>query len=133
MNNLDVRIDRAAEIASATITFERLNPLKRKALSNEDALALIIGVESYTETPVKAAYANSDAQVFADFAAQKLGIPADRIQTLLDDMADEKGILLTVQDWLHRASRPGKSDIYIFFAGHGLASDDGKQMFLLPP
>jgi uncharacterized caspase-like protein len=50
----------------------------------------------------------------------------------LDDKADEKGILLTVQDWLHRASRPGKSDIYIFFAGHGLASDDGKQMFLLP-
>ena len=132
MNSLDVRVDRVAAIASASITFERLNPLSRKALSNEDALALIIGVESYTETPVKAAYANSDAQVFADFAAQKLGIPADRIQTLVDEMADEKGILLTVQDWLHRASRPGKSDIYIFFAGHGLASDDGKQMFLLP-
>ena len=132
MNSLDVRIERVAATASTSITFERLNPLSRKALSNEDALALIIGVESYTETPVKAAYANSDAQVFADFAAQKLGIPADRIQTLVDDMADEKGILLTVQDWLHRASRPGKSDIYIFFAGHGLASDDGKQMFLLP-
>ena len=132
VKNLNVRIDRVAETASAAITFERLNPLRRKALLNEDALALIIGVESYTETPVKAAYANSDAQVFADFAAQKLGIPTDRIQTLLDDKADEKGILLTVQDWLHRASRPGKSDIYIFFAGHGLASDDGKQMFLLP-
>ena len=132
MNNLDVRLDRAANTASTAITFERLNPLSRKALSNEDALALIIGVESYTETPVKAAYANSDAQVFADFAVQKLGIPPDRVQTLVDDVADEKGILLTVQDWLHRASRPGKSDIYIFFAGHGLASDDGKQMFLLP-
>ena len=131
-NTLDVRIDRVAATARANITFERLNPLNRKARPNEDALALIIGVESYTETPVKAAYANNDAQVFADFAAQKLGIQTDRIQTLLDDKADEKGILLTVQDWLHRASRPGKSDIYIFFAGHGLASDDGKQMFLLP-
>ena len=39
---------------------------------------------------MKAAYANSDAQVFADFAAQKLGIPADRIQTLVDEMADER-------------------------------------------
>ncbi len=131
-NTLDVRIDRVAATARANITFERLNPLNRKVRPNEDALALIIGVESYTETPVKAAYANSDAQVFTDFAAQKLGIQTDRIQTLLDDKADEKGILLTLQDWLHRASRPGKSDIYIFFAGHGLASDDGKQMFLLP-
>ena len=28
-------------------------------------------------------------------------------------------------------ARKGK-DIYIFFAGHGLASDDGKNLYILP-
>ena len=40
--------------------------------------------------------------------------------------------MLAIKDWLLRASREGKTDVYIFFAGHGLATDDGKQMFLLP-
>ena len=131
-NSRDVRLDRILAPAATAITFDRLNPLTRKTISNDDALALIIGVETYTETPINAAYANSDARVFADYAVQKLGIPEDRIRTLVDDSADEKGILLSVQDWLHRASRPGKSDIYIFFAGHGLASEDGEDMYLLP-
>lgn len=132
ISNLDVQLDRVAAPVSTAITFDRLNPLGQTAVQNEDALALIIGVETYTETPVKAAYANSDASVFADYAAHKLGIPTNRIKTLVDDVADEKGILLTVQDWLYRANRPGKSDIYVFFAGHGLASEDGKDMYLLP-
>jgi uncharacterized caspase-like protein len=29
-------------------------------------------------------------------------------------------------------AKPGKSDVYVFFAGHGLASDDGENMYLLP-
>ena len=131
-NSLDVRLDRKLEPTATAIAFDRLNPLTRKAITNEDALALIIGVETYTETPINAAYADSDARVFADYATQKLGIPENRIRTLVDDSADEKGILLSVQDWLHRASKPGKSDIYIFFAGHGLASEDGEDMYLLP-
>ncbi|MEX0503558.1 caspase family protein [Alphaproteobacteria bacterium LSUCC0719] len=130
--SLDVQLDRVAAPVSTAIAFDRLNPLGQMAARNKDALALIIGVETYTETPVKAAYANSDASVFADYAAHKLGIPSNRIKTLVDDVADEKGILLTVQDWLYRANRPGKSDIYVFFAGHGLASEDGKDMYLLP-
>ena len=33
---------------------------------------------------------------------------------------------------LYRAVKQNQSDVYIFFAGHGLASDDGEQMYLLP-
>ena len=29
-------------------------------------------------------------------------------------------------------SEKDKSDVYVFFAGHGLASSDGQNMFLLP-
>mgnify|MGYP003310993588 FL=1 len=34
--------------------------------------------------------------------------------------------------WLKGYSEPNQSDIYIFFAGHGLASTDGKELYLLP-
>ena len=41
-------------------------------------------------------------------------------------------LLLTVREWLRRSAKPNQSDIYVFFAGHGLASDNGKDMYLLP-
>ena len=45
---------------------------------------------------------------------------------------DEASVLLAIQDWLKRLTNSGTSDIYVFFAGHGLASDDGENMYLLP-
>ena len=131
-SSMSVRLDRLASGTATTITFDRLNPLGRSVASNKDALALIIGVNEYAKTPAKAHYADSDAQVFSDYAIQKLGIPANRVKTLVNNNADESGMLLAIKDWLARANRQGKSDIYIFFAGHGLASDDGEKMYLLP-
>ena len=51
---------------------------------------------------------------------------------MVNKTADEAGLLLSVQDWLSRAVKQEQSDVYIFFAGHGLASDDGEKMYLLP-
>ncbi len=41
-------------------------------------------------------------------------------------------MLLAVQTWLSRSVKQDQTDVYVFFAGHGLASDDGEQMYLLP-
>ena len=41
-------------------------------------------------------------------------------------------MLLAVQTWLSRSVKQDQTDIYVFFAGHGLASDDGQNMYLLP-
>ena len=41
-------------------------------------------------------------------------------------------MLLSIRNSLTRAIRQQQSDVYVFFAGHGLASDDGEEMFLLP-
>ena len=130
-SSMSVRLDRVVT-QSVAFSFDRLNPIKRKASSNPDALALIIGVADYKETNATAVYADSDAKVFTDYAVEKLGVPRGRIKTLVNDGADEKDVLLAVKRWLSRGASAGKTDIYVFFAGHGLASDDGKQMYLLP-
>ena len=130
-STMSVRVDRATA-QTATVSFDRLNPLRRKVAPNTNALALIIGVDSYKSTPARANYADSDAKVFADYASQKLGIPTNRIKTLVNDGAGEREFLLSVKSWLSRSVKQNQSDVYIFFAGHGLASDDGSKMYLLP-
>ena len=126
-----VRLDRTIA-QSTSLTFKRLNPIQRDVAKNPNALALVIGVANYRETGAKAVYADSDAKVFVDYAAEKLGVPRQRIKFLVNEKANEKEMLLATKRWLARAALPSQSDIYVFFAGHGLASDDGKKMYLLP-
>ncbi len=114
------------------IKFKKLNPLNKNVLMRNNALALIIGIEGYKNTSGDALYADRDAALFKDYATEKLGIPDDRIKILLNDSATEQEILLSVKEWVRRSVKPKKSDVYIFFAGHGLASQNGKNMYLLP-
>ena len=130
-SSMAVMLERADETQTA-FSFEELNPLKREVAPNEAAVAIIVGVGTYANTDADAIYADTDAQVFQDYAVEKLGVPANRIKTLVNDAADERGVLLAVIRWLTRAVEQGQSDVYVFFAGHGLASDDGEKMYLLP-
>ena len=119
------------DITQSEINFENLDPLNVQAEPNPYAIALIIGISEY-ENVAKADFADSDAAVFTDYARFKLGVSDDRVILLTDKEADITGILLSVQDRLNRSVRKDKSDVYIFFAGHGLASDDGEQVYLIP-
>jgi len=47
-------------------------------------------------------------------------------------MCCEVDVRLAVKDWIARSTRQGKSDIFVFFAGHGLANQSGDNMYLLP-
>ncbi len=115
-----------------SIYFEKLISNKNKIRKNSNALALVIGIERYETGIGKAVYAENDSKVFRKFAANNLGVIEKNIKYLSGSNADEKAILLSVKKWLRRAIKKEKTDIYIFFAGHGLASDDGKDLFLLP-
>ena len=126
-----VRLNREAPKQVAKVSFDSLNPTTRRVKSNNNAIALIVGVAEYEKT-AGAEYADRDAQVFYDYANLKLGIPRDRIQTLINDKADEVGLLSGINKWLKRSVKQGESDVYIFFAGHGLASDDGDTAYLIP-
>ena len=127
-----VTLKRNVNLATASISFDRLNPIAKPAKRNSNALALIIGVSDYENTPAKAIYADTDAMVFHDYASEKLGIPDNRIKTLVNDGADIRQFLLSTKNWLSRSVKQDQTDVYVFFAGHGLASDDGQHMYLLP-
>ena len=112
--------------------FASLNPSGKRVQSNPDALALIIGVADYENTNAKAIYADKDAQTFYDYALLKLGVPAGNIKELVNDNADEVDVRLAVKDWIARTTKQNRTDVYLFFAGHGLANQSGEDMYILP-
>ncbi len=128
-----VRIERSQKLQRGILRFDGLNPMSGEiAHVNQEALALIVGISEYDRTNAPAIFADNDAQFFQDYAALKLGIPENNITTLVNGNAEQADVLLSVKNWLSRAVKQEQSDVYIFFAGHGLASDDGEKMYLLP-
>jgi TPR repeat protein len=124
----EINVERAAIQYAEQVA--PLNPRKLKAQTNPNAVALIIGIEAYSRLP-QAQYADSDATHFYDYANQSLGVPPHKIKLLTDTKANRIDLLLAMRSWM-KTEVNGKSDVYIFFAGHGLASPDGSKTYLLP-
>ena len=110
-----------------------LNPLAIKSNTNDNKLALIIGIENYSDL-AKASYANNDALYFKDYAKNTLGIKNENINLLVDEDATFIKINKVLKKWLKSKVIPNKTELIIFYAGHGLAAQDGdkQDLFLLP-
>ena len=105
--------------------------MKLKGKENENALALIIGVNNYLYA-LEAIYADRDASYFSDFANNAIEIKKENIKTLSNAKAINTEIKIALKSWLKGFSTPNKSDIYIFFICHGLTNTNGKELYLLP-
>lgn len=109
----------------------KLSPPTIQLASNPNSIALIIGLDDYKTMP-RAPWAESDASIFYDYAHNVLGIPLDRIRLITGKESDGIGIWKSLEQWLPSQVDKNKSDIYVYFAGHGLVSEDGKEAYLMP-
>ena len=126
---LKVEFKQVANVRS----YEKPNPGKIKAKKNNNRIGIIIGIEKYQALENKdAPFANNDANAFRSYATRALGIPNKNLKVLIDDKATRAGLLKSLKIWLPQITRGESKDIYIFFAGHGLSSDDGKDLHILP-
>jgi hypothetical protein len=137
-----VAVDRSGNIESQTVTvirkpadstarFAALNPIGLSARLPRDAVAIIIGIQDYRRVP-KAEFASNDARVFYDYAIRGLGVRPENVKLLTDDQADDVAILGAFKNWLPLKSRKAKTDVYVFYSGHGYPSDDGSSLYFLP-
>jgi hypothetical protein len=124
-----VSVNRAFEQTAERI--QALNPLSVRAVKPRDAVAIIIGIEKYRSVST-ADFANRDASIFVDYATRALGIPTQNIRLLVDEKAGAAEILLTFKNWLPTRVSKGKTDVYVFYSGHGLPSEDGSSLYFLP-
>ena len=112
--------------------YEKLLPNKVKVNNDKNKIAIIIGVEKYEYLAnLDAAFANRDANAFREYAIRALGVDPSNINLLIDKDANRPKILRALKLWLPKIGGEDR-DIYLFFAGHGLASDDGKNLYILP-
>ena len=108
-----------------------LKPENIKRVPTRDAVAIIIGIQNYKRVP-KAEFANNDAKEFYEYAIRGLGIKPESIKLLVDEEADEVNIVKAFENWLPLQVNKAKTDVYVFYSGHGLPSNDGKSLYFLP-
>jgi hypothetical protein len=111
--------------------FGQLNAVNIKPQPAKDAVAIIIGIEKYKRV-AKADFANADAQVFYDYAVRALGVKPENIKLLVDEGADDVEIYKAFQNWLPVKVKKGKTDVYVFYSGHGYPGQDGNSLYILP-
>ena len=110
---------------------EPLNPLKIKGKNKDNKIALIIGIEKYSDT-VSADFANLDAKYFNEYAREVFNVKSENINLLTDSEATLTKINKSLFKWLAGKIKSDQTEVIIFFAGHGLASNNGKELYFLP-
>ena len=107
-------------------------PPKTK-MSNPNALAVVIGVENYQYVP-DATYAYNDAEVFREYLSETLGFKKQRIKIATNSKATQAELnkLLGSNGWLSRNIVKGKSDLVVYFSGHGISNQTDQSTGILP-
>ena len=119
------------QVVESKAIYAALNPTKVKKQPDRDAVAVVIGIADYRSLP-KAEYANDDARAFYDYAIRALGVKPENIKLLVDGDAEEAEILKTFRTWVPSRVK-STTDVYVYYSGHGLPTQDGQGLYLLPP
>jgi hypothetical protein len=119
------------QVVESKAIYTALNPTKVKKQPERDAVAVVIGIADYRSLP-KAEYANDDARAFYDYAIRALGVKPENIKLLVDGDAEEVEIIKAFKTWLPSKVK-STTDVYVYYSGHGLPTQDGQGLYLLPP
>lgn len=110
-----------------------LPPLKSprfSAAERPDDIAVVVGIEAYSEFATKAPYAERDADaVKAHLLA--LGVPERNIVLLKGAKAGKASIEKHLSTWLPQLAKTG-SRVYFYFSGHGAPDIKTGKAYLVP-
>jgi len=93
-----------------------------------DAVAVVIGIEDYKHV-TKAEYKLRDAQYFYEYCKKVFQIPEENIYFKTNENATKAEldyIFSKKQGWLKKRINKGKTDVILYFGGHGFHGEDGK-------
>jgi len=125
---VNIKIDLSSNTIAKKI--DKLNPTNISSKMSNNKVALIIGIEKYKQSP-KATFANLDAKYFYEYAVNAFGLKKENIKLMVDSDATLIQSISALSKWLPSRIVENETDLIIFFAGHGLASNDGKDLYLL--
>jgi formylglycine-generating enzyme required for sulfatase activity len=104
--------------------------------TNYYGVAVIIGNKGYAKGVPEVSFAHNDADAMRRFITERLGYRPDNILDLRDasqaEMTAAFGNQQSHQGKLWRWLRPGRSDVVVFYSGHGVPGLKDKRGYLLP-
>lgn len=103
---------------------------------NGDSIAVVIGNRSYKQT-VPVDYAHNDAEAMRAYLVQRLGYRDANVFVLKDATLNEFNQVFGTErnpqsGRLWRSVREGRSNVFVYYSGHGVPDLATRQPFLLP-
>ena len=118
---------------------EKIDPLRphRSPMHNRKyGVAVIIGNQNYGNQVPAARYAHNDAQAIKSFALQRLDFSGENIIEKRDatklDLEKIFGTEQFPRGQLNNWVEPGKSDVLVYYSGHGTPGLTDNKRYLLP-
>lgn len=127
------RIERERKRRIAEARKKALGPLHKK---HKDAIAVIVGNRKYKGRTPSVDFAHNDAEAMKRFVIEQLGYRNGNIIDLRDatrnELAEVFGTERTHEGKLYDWIKPNKSDVLVFYSGHGVPGLKDRRPYLLP-
>lgn len=98
---------------------------------NNNAYAIVIGIEDYRQKLPKADFALQDARLVADYLVKAMGYPEENVVLLTNDKALQSDMNKYFERWLHNHVEPGGT-VFIYYSGHGAPDPKTGSAYLVP-
>jgi len=126
-----IPISSLSNTSTADINFN----LPKTKLQNPDAIAVVIGNRFYKKTK-NVQFAHNDAAAIKKYLMDVLGYKEGNIFVLQDALKSDIELFFGVKGnhkgKLHNTLKPGKSDIFIYYSGHGAPGLKNHQAYFVP-
>lgn len=124
----------AAGVAVASVAGAAADPAI--FANNADSVAVIIGNRTYKQT-VPVDFAHNDADAIRSYLVQRLGYRESNVFVLKDATLNEFNQVFGTErnpqsGRLWRSVREGRSNVFVYYSGHGVPDLVNRQPFLLP-
>ncbi len=126
----------AAEIARETagsgdVDLERDMPDPGR--KNPNAVAAVIGITHYKNPDIPSvSYATAGADLVKEYFEKSFGVDKRRVIFASDENASLADFRKIFGEQLRNYIVPGKSDVYIYYQGHGVPDPETKEAYFVP-
>ena len=105
-------------------------------IKNPDAIAVIIGVKNYENNVPEVQFALEDANAVRNFVEKAMGYSKENIIYVEDPtkgkMEEIFGNALDYKAMLYDYVKPGKSDVFVYYTGHGAPDQENRTAYFVP-
>ncbi|RVU14032.1 caspase family protein [Methylobacterium oryzihabitans] len=127
---------RFAATLLGAVLLARAVPEAAAFADNAESVAVVIGNRSYKQT-VPVDFAHNDAEAIRSYLVQRLGYRESNVFVLRDATLNEFNQVFGTErnpqsGRLWRSVREGRSNVFVYYSGHGVPDLATRQPFLLP-